>query len=77
MRHVIWAFTVCQTTHLGVSGFQRVIQVFNSCHAECFYILYSSQIFMLFTFRIPVISMQSGKQCGSLSDGIITAGRDQ
>ena len=24
MQHFIWVFTVCQSTHLGVSGLQRV-----------------------------------------------------
>ena len=34
MQHFIWVFTVCKSTHLGVSGIQRVIYDNDSFQAD-------------------------------------------
>ena len=35
MRHLIWAFTVCQSTSMGVSSIQSVIEERGGSVVEC------------------------------------------
>ena len=59
MRHFIWVFTVCQSTHVEITSIYRI----NPCHAKHFmYYQHFFPIFIQFTCNIPVISMYINKQ---------------